>query len=249
MSGPDALDRELDAWAAAGRVAEAWWRDDDATAPTPALARLLEARRAAGVPVALAVIPARARPELAALLAREEGVVAWQHGWDHMNHAPVGAAKAEIGAHRPAAYVLGELARGMLAMDRVFGARGWMRALVPPHNRIAPAVAASLPQAGYAGLSAGLEPRPRGATRVVNAHVDIMDWGTRAFVGEGPALAALAAAFAARREGRCDPAEPVGFLTHHLAHDEAAWRFVEAILPRLAAHRAVRFRHPETLFG
>jgi hypothetical protein len=84
---------------------------------------------------------------------------------------------------------------------------------------------------------------------VVNAHVDIMDWGTRAFVGEGPALAALAAAFAARREGRCDPAEPVGFLTHHLAHDEAAWRFVEAILPRLAAHRAVRFRHPETLFG
>jgi hypothetical protein len=110
-------------------------------------------------------------------------------------------------------------------------------------------VAASLPQAGYAGLSAGLEPRPRGAARVVNAHVDIMDWGTRAFVGEGPALAALAAAFAARREGRCDPAEPVGFLTHHLAHDEAAWRFVEAILPRLAAHRAVRFRHPETLFG
>ena len=60
MSGPDALDRELDAWAAAGRVAEAWWRDDDATAPTPALARLLEARRAAGAPVALAVIPARA---------------------------------------------------------------------------------------------------------------------------------------------------------------------------------------------
>lgn len=249
MTGRDALDRELDAWQAAGRVAEAWWRDDDATMPSPALERLLAARRAAGVPVALAVIPARARAELAARLAREDGVVVWQHGWDHMNHAPPGASKAELGAHRPAAYVLGELARGMLAMDRVFGPRGWMRALVPPHNRIAPAVAAALPQAGYAGLSAGLEPRAPGAMRVVNAHVDIMDWGTRAFVGEAPALEALAAALAARREGRCDASEPVGFLTHHLAHDEAAWRFTEAVLPRLAAHRAIRFRHPGTLFG
>ncbi len=249
MSVPDILDRELDAWAAAGRVAGLWWRDDDATAPSPALERLLAARRAAGVPIAIAVIPARARPALAERLAREDGVVAWQHGWDHMNHAPVGAPKAEIGAHRPAAYVLGELARGMLAMDRVFGPRGWMRALVPPHNRIAPGVAAALPQAGYAGLSAGLEPRPPGVARVVNAHVDIMDWGTRGFAGEDKALRALVAALAARREGRCDAAEPVGFLTHHLAHDEAAWRFTEAVLPRLAAHRAVRFRHPETLFG
>src|SRR5216684_8019215 len=49
------LERELDAWRAAGRSATLWWRDDDAVRPTPALDRLLAI--AAGVPLALAVIP------------------------------------------------------------------------------------------------------------------------------------------------------------------------------------------------
>jgi len=72
---------------------------------------------------------------------------------------------------------------------------------------------------------------------------------TRAFAGEAASLQALVASLQAHRQGAVDRDEPVGFLTHHLAHDEAAWRFTEACLARLAAHRAVRFRHPETLFA
>ena len=60
---------------------------------------------------------------------------------------------------------------------------------------------------------------------------------------------ALVASLAAHRTGSADPAEPVGFLTHHLAHDDDAWRFTEAALARLAAHRAVRFSDPRTLFA
>jgi hypothetical protein len=247
--GWGALDAELARWSAAGRSAGLWWRDDDATTPGPALETLLAIRARLGLKLALAVIPARAQPALAARLADEPDVVVWQHGWAHMNHAPVGAPKAELGPERPTGYVLGELARGWLALDRVFGAARWHRALVPPHNRISPALAAALPGAGYAGLSAGLGPRPAGAGFVVNAHVDIMDWGTRRFAGEETALAALVASLAARREGAADPAEPVGFLTHHLAHDADAWRFTEAALGRLAAHPAVRFHDPGTLFA
>jgi hypothetical protein len=248
LAGWAALDAELDLWAAAGRVAGLWWRDDDAVAPTPALESLLTIRAKLGLPLALAVIPARAQPALAARLAGEDGLAVWQHGWAHLNHSPAGAPKAELGPDRPTGYVLGELARGWLAMDRVFGETGWHKALVPPHNRIAPALAAALPAAGYAGLSAGLGPRPAGLRFVVNAHVDIMDWTTRRFAGEAVALAALVGALAARRDGRADPDEPVGFLTHHLAHDIEAWRFTEAALARLAAHRATRFSDPGTLF-
>ena len=44
LAGWAALDAELDLWAAAGRVAGGWWRDDDAVAPTPALESLLTIR-------------------------------------------------------------------------------------------------------------------------------------------------------------------------------------------------------------
>ncbi len=249
MSDWTALDRELDAWAQAGRTAALWWRDDDATAPTPALERLLEIRRRHGLGIALAVIPARASTALAERLAGEQDVVAWQHGWAHMNHAPIGQPKAEIGPHRPAALILGELGRGWLALDRVFGAGAWNSVLVPPHNRIGATLAGALAAAGYRGLSAGLGPRPAGATRIVNAHVDIMNWTTRGFAGEDTALGDLVAALATRRTGTADAREPVGFLTHHLAHDEAAWRFTDAALGRLKAHRAVRFAHPAGLFA
>ena len=37
----DRLEREIDAWAAAGREATLWWRDDDAVAATAELERLL----------------------------------------------------------------------------------------------------------------------------------------------------------------------------------------------------------------
>ncbi len=94
MSTWDDLARELDAWAATGRVTELWWRDDDAAAPAPALERLLAAQRGGGVPLMLAVIPAKATEGLVRRLAGEPDVVVVQHGWAHLNHARPGRSKA-----------------------------------------------------------------------------------------------------------------------------------------------------------
>ncbi len=249
MSAWQKLTAELDAWAAAGRTATLWWRDDDASDLTPALERLLALHEMSGVPLALAVIPGRAQPTLARRLGQTAGVSVMQHGWRHLNHAPPGRPKAELGAERPPALVLGELQRGQMVLDDLFS-RGWLRVLVPPHNRVAPLVAAGLPAAGYSGLST-FNPRravPRGLTQV-NTHCDIMDWTTtRAFVGEEAALGQVVKHLAARRTGAADPDEPTGLLSHHLAHDEAAWRFVEAFLARTSAHRAAAWQAPEALF-
>jgi hypothetical protein len=75
-----------------------------------------------------------------------------------------------------------------------------------------------------------------------NGHVDIVDWsGTRGFVGEGPALDGTIAHLALRRSGAADTDEPTGLLTHHLAHDDACWRFIDELVQRTRSHPAARW--------
>ena len=108
----EALTLELDLWAAEGRTATFWWRDDDATAPTPALDKLRACASAAGIPIALAVIPARATPELAAELRDWPSVRVLQHGLSHANHETPPAKKTELGPARPAQHVIADLITG-----------------------------------------------------------------------------------------------------------------------------------------
>lgn len=240
------LTAALDAFAAAGKFADIWWRDDDATHPTAALDRLLAV--APGIPLALAVIPARAVPDLAARIAQVPNVRVCQHGWNHWNHAPLGAAKSELGPERPAAYVVGELARGHMALRALFP--NMLAMLVPPHNRIAPAVAAALRGAGLAGLSTfnARKNVPPGIVQT-NTHVDLMDWSARRFAGDAVCLGALVGHLRAKRASRVDQDEPTGILTHHLAHDEDAWRFLQRVFAALGTHRAVRFADPVEIFA
>lgn len=238
---------ELDAWAADGTEATLWWRDDDLVEPTAAFDRLLALAAAHEVPMTLAVIPARAGQALAAHLAAISSgppLTLVQHGFAHANHAPAGTKKAEIGAHRPAAQICEELARGGARMSGLF-AEAYRPVLVPPWNRIAPQIAAHLGELDYAGLSTyGPRPADLAAPGVVqvNCHVDVMRWDApRGFLGTAETLALLVAHLRARRTGAADAAEPTGLLTHHLAHDAACWDFLARLLEALAAHPAVRF--------
>jgi hypothetical protein len=117
----------------------------------------------------------------------------------------------------------------------------WLRVLVPPHNRIAPALAQALPQAGYVGLST-YNPRRGAIAKLaqVNTHIDIMNWLTRAFAGDAAGLELAIKHLRARRVGTVDADEPTGLLTHHLAHDEDAWSFADRFLAAVAGHPAAR---------
>ena len=218
-----ALEREVDAWRAAGRRVALWWRDDDAVEPSPALSRLL-GLRPPGCPLGLAVIPAAAKTSLAAELTEVVEVDVLVHGFAHANHAGPGERKSEYPAGRIA---LDELRRGRERLEDLFGERV-LPVFVPPWNRMGEDAAAALPAAGYRVLS-GYRGRPAGPLPRLDTHVDLVDWrGGRRFAGAGTVLAALAAALAARR-GASDP-RPIGVLTHHLAHDAAAWSFLEDFL-------------------
>ena len=249
MSSWQALVEEAARWQEAGRIAQLWWRDDDAADSGPALDRLLELHRATEAPLSLAVVPAHATAALADRLAAEPGVDLLQHGYAHVNHAAPGEKKAELGPHRPAMVVLGELGTGWLALERLFGNRA-LSVMVPPWNRIAPALIPTLPEIGFSGLSTF---GPRGRIRPVrgllqiNTHADLIDWKDGGgFAGEAAVLGALVAALA---RARSVSDEPVGLLSHHLAMDGGAWDFLRSMWEKAPTMPGLRIRPAHELFA
>jgi hypothetical protein len=238
----DPLTRELDLWQDSGRVAEFWWRDDDAVAPTPALERLLKLSDAFGIEIGVAMVPAPASDDIAGALAGHPGAVPLQHGFRHKNHAPPGAPAVECGGARPVAEVLRELEAGAARMRALFGTR-FGEILAAPWNHIEPPVLAKLAASGFRGASAY---GPRAAMQaeglvVANVHVDPMNWRERRFAGTEKAISGILGELAARRTGMSDPQEPLGLLTHHLDHDEALWDFLPRFFETTAAHPAARW--------
>lgn len=249
------LERELDSWSSIRQSATFWWRDDDAVTATPALKRLLDlAATVAGqpLPLALAVIPARADSALAQALYANDRAVALQHGHSHTNQAAAGAKKAEFGVGRESSLALRDLRSGAQRMGELFGDRA-LPVLVPPWNRFDPALTGRIAELGIRGLST-YGPRAAKTTAggiiVVNTHVDIINWREgRRFLGLEGCLRLAVGHLAARREGRFDPAEPTGLLSHHLIHDDDAWAFLAAFLQRTKHHPAVRWMDARQLFG
>lgn len=246
MSTWAALSEELARWPEGG--ATLWWRDDDAVAASPALARLLSVAR--GIPLALAVIPAPLEDSLAPTLAASNATVL-QHGYAHTNYAPTHAAKMELGPHRPFPHTLADMAQGWARLEAAFGARA-LPVMVPPWNRLAPALVPLLPEIGFKGLSTyGVRARaePMRGFVQANTHVDIVAWrGTRGFAGEGDVLGAFVRHLAARRLREVPTEEPTGLLTHHLVHDAAAWDFLARLVTEVARHPGARWLDAATVF-
>ena len=244
-----ALDAELDAWAADGRTADLWWRDDDAVAWGPKLERLCELTATTGL--LLAVIPERAEDGLARASQIPQLRIA-QHGYAHVNHAPKGQGLGawELGLHRGEARVMAELDKGRAHLQAIFQGR-FLPVVVPPWNRIDPALYAPLAGHGYRGVSAfGPRTGERYDLVIANAHCDPIKWkGGARFAGEAKALGDLIGHLEARRTGAVDADEPTGFLTHHIDLDEDGWAFCAQLAEAVAAHPAARWRDALDIFG
>jgi hypothetical protein len=99
-----------------------------------------------------------------------------------------------------------------------------------------------LPGVGYRVLST-FGPRATGAgCRVLNTHVDPIQWRAgKRFGGAAWTLEQITTHLADRRLGRIDPAEPTGLLTHHRDLSPPAWTCLDALLGHLRVHPAVAF--------
>jgi hypothetical protein len=78
--------------------------------------------------------------------------------------------------------------------------------------------------------------------------VDPIDWhGTRSLADSAEIVTHLAAAVERRVAGAADRDEPIGFLTHHLVHDDAIWSLCERLIAQLAS-RGILFLRPDECF-
>ena len=237
---------ELDRCAGAGHRVAFWLRDDDAVTSTPALDRLLSLTGQWNVPVVLAVIPKPAEPALAGRIAGASVRIAL-HGFAHRNHAGPGEKKQELGSHRPTATVLDEVARGRDRLEALFAGQS-ISMLVPPWNRISADLVAHLPGLGLRWLSTfGPEPpsMPAADLMRIDCQLDIMDWRTRR---SHPADVLTTRLVELVRQRRRTPG-PIGILTHHLVHDEAAWTFLADLFRLIADHEAATWDWPVDEFS
>ncbi|MGI2035901.1 polysaccharide deacetylase family protein [Rhizobium panacihumi] len=223
----------LDRLASRGKHVTFWLRDDDCIEPTDALDAFLSATGRHNIPVTLAVIPAHTDAPLAKRLETEKDVLVAVHGWSHENHGPQGVKKRELGLDRPISVIEGELRQGFERLASLYGKR-FFPMLVPPWNRIDPAVVDRLPELGCRALST-FGPEKPAPVRMLNTHVDVIDWhGMRGGRDADTLFAEIAAL--------CVPGGVVGVLTHHLVHDAAVTNFLGRLFGLSQTHSGCRWR-------
>lgn len=216
----------LSACRRAGVTTPVWWRDDDAVEMTSALDRLSEMSSRFGIPVHLAIIPARMNPALPAAIDRNQ-LLPVVHGWAHADHSLPGQKKNEFLTPRPGAAK--EAQAGFDRMKELFDG-DLLPMFVPPWNRIGDDVTEELFDQGYRVLST-YRPRKQAVfagLHIVNTHIDPIAWhGTRDLVDPVALIGSAASQLQDRAEGRADHTEPFGLLTHHLVHTPSIWQFIE----------------------
>ncbi|MDM9625291.1 polysaccharide deacetylase family protein [Rhizobium sp. S152] len=217
------LRQEIDRWQVAGRTARLWLRDDDAIEPTDALERLLGVTRAPAIPLTIAVVPAFAGEALAYRLGTEQHALVAVHGWSHQNHAPPNEKKQELGGHRSAEIVLGELRDGIAALRQLFP-QTLLPMLVPPWNRIGADLISQLQGLGFTTLSTFGVAKADSGIRLLNTHVDVVN--TRVQRGNRPHQDLVAELVRELQARFTRDDEPVGILTHHLVHGASEWDFM-----------------------
>jgi hypothetical protein len=106
---------------------------------------------------------------------------------------------------------------------------GWLGVFAPPWNDVHPQLPSAVRTGGYRGLSAWGQVHNPGGARL-DVHLDLLRWrGGARFGGRMRLYGALARELRIRRLERLWAA-PIGLMSHHLDHDEAAWRFLEGFL-------------------
>jgi len=210
-----------------------WLRDDDAVEPTQPLEDLLALTTRYSIPCTLAVIPARSSDALAQRLITTNDVTVAVHGWSHQNYAPVDEKKQELGLHRPLNEICSELKRGYSVLAHQH-APNFVPLLVPPWNRIDPAIVIELNALGFQGLST-FGAATTNSIAVVNTHVDVIDWrGTRGGRNANELVDELVELIESTQI-------PIGILTHHLVHDDTAWQFLHELFSITSLHPGAKW--------
>jgi hypothetical protein len=218
---------ELARWKAGGHAPVFWWRDDDARRPSSALDRLLALSLRFEAPITIAAVPDGDIAAVAKTCRAVPDVELAVHGFRHENRAPPGWPSGEVNDLDLLADVTSDLSA---AIDVFRRAGVTPRLFVPPWNNAHPTLKQALGLRGLA-LSGYGEMRGQAEPGRLDAHLDVMRWKPEPRFRGAVRFLLRTRRLLAERRRKAAWDEPLGLLTHHLDHDEAAWRFLEAFLP------------------
>lgn len=227
----------------AGETVRFWWRDDDASARSPALDRLLTLAVESSVPIGLAAIPGHLKPSLVDCLRGRTAIDVLVHGWLHMNHAQPGEQKSEYPQTRPADEVRAELGRG-LAVLRDALPEQTIPVFVPPWNRFPPEFENLLVACGYDGLSSVSGSRLTATSGLRRAPCDMNIIEAR----DSAAHADIRGTAATAKRIRAGERGPFGVVSHHGIFDDAAWALCERFWKWTASENRVQVVSARSVF-
>ena len=237
------LEDELQLW---NQPVAMWWRDDDAVEDTAALRQLVSLQQLDGlIPLHLASIPMLLKNTLPELLSICPNVWVLQHGYNHQSNAIDGQRKVELGGNQSLHQLMQKLTSGRKKLQKAFSQR-YLDIIVPPWNRYNSVAAEAFEQLHYKALSGlGMRGEQLSSIALLNVHVDIIDWKTRSFVGTQTCIEKIIEQLQLRRMSPINTIEPLGLMTHHLAHDQACWDFLHEFMSKTAHHPKIEWLQAE----
>lgn len=247
MSDPwKSLHEELQQW---DEPAAFWWRDDDAVSETQELHQLVAIQQHHQLPLHLAAIPHDTEESLATVTNAAPNVWILQHGYDHQSHAKEQQRKIELGGDQSFEALLTKLSKGRIILQQQFTER-YIDIIVPPWNRFNETALRAIEELGYLAISAlGLNENTDKYMPRLNVHVDIIDWQQRRFAGTTACISNIVKQLEIRRNNRMLRLQPIGIMSHHLAHDQACWRFLSDLFHQTSNHNKIQWLQVEHMLA
>lgn len=247
------LRQELSIWQSNGRRCPFWWRDDDLVSSGPLLAKMAALAQQFDVKVLVAVIPAQAEANLAVATQDMTQLVFCQHGFDHKNYELTGSPNGEFGSNRPLVEVERDIRDGHSRMQKLFEKR-FFPVFVPPWNCLQEKAHSILVALKFIGLSQYCDQMrvENEGLRLVNTHVDIMQWAKSPNVRCHSATDLVSRLVVLLRQRRLEvdiEHEPIGILSHHRVMGQDAWQFMSELLSVTKEFSCVQWLAPEEVFA
>jgi hypothetical protein len=220
------------------------------------------------ITIGLAAIPGKVHPSLLQFM-REEGrrFHPMCHGWQHVNYAAAGRKPSEFGDDRSMSALIQDAQLALSTFRKYFV--NYDVVFVPPFGQISRPMIRALPGIGFAGLSGGprwLERKllhlSSWAVRIprvnfagwssiprLDVQIDPIDWRRRTAHSTDTICNVIVRCLRLRRMGFIASDTPIGFVTHHLDHDDKVWAICNDVLNFLRHHDAVEFLQVGQFFG
>lgn len=224
----------------AGRRATVFFRADDIAVPSASQDRLLALFIRHRMPLSAAIVPTWMTTErwraIRDLVGEHQPLFAWhQHGWNHRNHQRLGK-KQEFGSGLAGIEKARLIAAGRARLAAILGEH-FLPVFTPPWNRVDLETLEALRRQGFFAISryhGDKLPAPPGLPDfAVN-----VDLHTRKETSPELAWQGFFAEFE-----QALASGTVGVMLHHQRMNEAAFVFLDGLLPLLAAEPGLTLRH------